>query len=1319
MKKLFLTSLVLLLSLFAGRSGSLTFTTYQRAGSSLSNNAVRKLYEDSRGFIWVGTHKGLNRYDGSRFKVYDRTDFGIESDFINVIREDLDGNLWIGTDNGVVIYRYSTDSFVRLRDFLKGGGPVSCPDDRIFAIERNSRGVMWISSRDGGLYSWNPQTGRLEHHPLSDGDTPLTNIFRIAVGSDDELFLAVYCDDIFRTDARADSLSMLGAGTHPSWFAGDDIEGLVFAPDGKLYVAGNRTGLSEIDLVSSRVRTLWKQPHNHRSIALTMDRSGTLLLSTTCGFVRCNPRSGAVEWQRCETEDRFGLSDDYVTDILPDRNGGLWVGTLHGGVCRHGAYQDNFVKYARTAGGWSLKGCIVTGFAEDSRGRLWVSTLRDGLLLLDGARLERYVGAHIPSDLTAICQDGSSLWLGTRKGVLRLDCASGSVRSYPDQSAGEEKDRRVVSFFRSSAGRTFVCYSVGVQVYDPLSDSFGKVPGMETLTVESMSEDGQGCLWIATYSDGVYVYHQSSGRMIAHYRTQDGSAIPDMVSSVMTDAAGSVWIIGFSSGFFRYEREHNSFYPYNVRNCAPLQTDIYWSALEDKGFLWLSSDSGLVQMDTANGGVRVFTTADGLLQNEFCKSALKRRDGSLVFGCPDGFISFYPDRLLKVSRRPRVFITDMRVNGETVHPSDPKSPVKSNPDIMDRIRLDWRTNTFGFSFADPSSPYPAASRIVCRLEGLEEDFHELSAQNSRSWYNVEPGTYTLQVRHMDVFGDMAAARPDLVVTVAPPFFSSLPGRSLIVLLALLVLGLTVRAVDHNRIRKQRAEMEAFKREKDRQLFKEKMAFFTHVIHEIKTPLTLIQSPLKKLMQSEKSDDVRDDLSIIGNSADYMDRLVKELLDFIRLEEHGYQLHPVRLDAVELIGFIYSNFLDLVRERNIRLEFVHSDASLPVEADKPALTKILSNLLHNAVKYAAGYIRIEAFRDDAGHLVVTVSNDGPAIAAELRERIFEPFVHYGDDELTYSRSFGIGLPFARSLAKRQGGSLTLDDTTEETCFRLLLPGCGMPASLPPVEEPSAPKEVLPDSPMILLVEDNVSLLSYLKAKFTEEAYLVLAASSAEQALTMLSDYKVDMVVADIALNGMNGIELCKKISSDFDLSHIPVIVLSAISSVETKILCMENGASLYIEKPFSMEYLLACVKGILDKRTQLRDAFQASAQDVDMSRFSLPDRDREFLARLDRVILDNLTDSEFQSKNLEELLLMSHSTLNRKVRGLLDTTPNDYIRTKRLAVAAHMLTSSNARVNEVCYAVGFNSPSYFTRCFKAAYGMLPQDYARTERKTNNK
>lgn len=1318
MKKLLLTSL-LLLSLMGGRSASLMFTRYQRAGSGLSNNAVRKLYEDSRGFIWVGTHKGLNRYDGNRFKIYDRTDFGIDSDFINVIREDVDGNLWIGTDNGVVIYQYSTDRFVRLRDILTGESSLSCPNDRIFAIERNSRGVMWVSSRDCGLYSWDPATGILEHHPLVDGDIPLTNIFRIAVGAEDELFLAVYCDDIYRADANADSISILSPGLPPAWFAGDDIEGLVSAPDGKLYVAGNRTGLSEIDLAVSSVRTLWTQPHNHRSIALTMDRGGTLLLSTTCGFVRCNPRSGAVEWQHCDTEDRFGLSDDYVTDILPDHNGGLWVGTLHGGVCRHGAYQDNFVKYARTASGWNLEGCIVTGFAEDCKGRIWVSTLRDGLLLLDGQSLERYAGAHIPSDLTAICQDGSSLWLGTRKGVFRLDCTHGRVRSYPARSSEEGNDRRVVSFFRSSAGQIYVCYSVGVEIHDPVTDSFRKVPGLENLTVESMTEDGKGCLWIATYSDGVYVYHLSSGKLTAHYRTQDGSVIPDMVSSVMTDAAGSVWVIGFSSGFFRFDRKSGAFQPYNVRNCAPLPTDIYWSALSDNGFLWLSSDSGLVQLDTENGGVRVYTTADGLLQDEFCKPALKRRDGSLLFGCPDGFISFCPDRLLMVSRRPHVFITDMHVNGKTVHPSDPKSPVKSNPDLTDCIRLDWRTNTFGFSFADPDSPYPAASRIVCRLKGLEDDFHELSVQNSRSWYNVAPGTYTLQVRYVDMFGETAAARPDLIITVAPPFFSSLPGHIAIILLSLLVLGLSVKIVDRYRIRRQRVEMEAFKHERDRQLVKEKMAFFTHVIHEIKTPLTLIQSPLKKLMQSEKSDDVRDDLSIIGNSADYMDRLVKELLDYISLEEHGYQLHPVPLDAVETIGFIYSNFLDLVRERNIRLEFIHPDASLPVNADKPALTKIMNNLLYNAVKYAAGYIRIDAWRDDAGSLVVTVRNDGPVIPTERRERIFEPFVHYGDDEFTYSRSFGIGLPFARSLAQRSGGSLILDDTAQETCFRLILPGCGAQVSLPPAELPCVPAGEEAASPVILLVEDNEQMRSYIKAKFVEEGYLVMAVPSAGSAMAKLSENKVDMVITDIALSGTNGIELCKNISSDFELSHIPIIILSAISSVETKILCMENGASLYIEKPFSVEYLMACVKGILDKRTQFRSAFLASAQDMDMSRFSLPDRDREFLSKLDKVILDNLTDSDFQSKNLEELLAVSHSTLNRKVRGLLDTTPNDYIRTKRLSVAAQMLVSSNVRVNEVCYAVGFNSPSYFTRCFKAAFGLLPQDYARSERKNTNK
>ncbi|WP_302589565.1 response regulator [Alistipes senegalensis] len=371
-----------------------------------------------------------------------------------------------------------------------------------------------------------------------------------------------------------------------------------------------------------------------------------------------------------------------------------------------------------------------------------------------------------------------------------------------------------------------------------------------------------------------------------------------------------------------------------------------------------------------------------------------------------------------------------------------------------------------------------------------------------------------------------------------------------------------------------------------------------------------------------------------------------------------------------------------------------------------MNKILNNLLHNALKYAESYIEVEA-RSEGGNAVVSIRNDGPIIPKEHRSRIFEPFVQYGND----AKGVGIGLSLARTLAELHGGSLVLDDGTECTDFILTLPLRRTAAEPADGEEATAAPEGGPEKPglpTLLIVEDNADLSAYLRRKLQGE-YRILTAASAERALELLRQQEADLVLSDIALNGMSGLELCKRICGDFETSHIPVILLSALSSTRSKVVGMECGASLYIEKPFSMEYLQACIRNILDKRSAMKNAFKNKAMPLAAHLYNLPHSDEEFLSRLDAIILANISDPNFSNEQLAEAFCLSKSTLNRKIKGLLDTTPNDYIRTKRLVVAAQMLTENHCRINEVCYSVGFNTPSYFAKCFKKFYGILPAEY----------
>lgn len=740
-----------------------------------------------------------------------------------------------------------------------------------------------------------------------------------------------------------------------------------------------------------------------------------------------------------------------------------------------------------------------------------------------------------------------------------------------------------------------------------------------------------------------------------------------------------------------------------------LPSDINYRIIEDdSGNLWISTNKGLICFTPATLETKAYTTTDGLLNNEFNYNAgFKTSDGTLYFGSSDGFIRFNPRTFHTDTRVPEIVITDLRIGERIVKAGEEGSPLTCNIDQTQHIALNARQNSFGFGFALLGFASPASNTILCRLEGYDTRWRKVPESNRIFYSNIPAGSYRLQVKGVNSNGIWNDRHPAVEITVAQRFYKSTPAILLYVLLLIVASILVSHYFYRRAMKRERRRQDEYKRTREIELLNEKMSFFSNIVHEIKTPLTLIRTPLQNILASgECGGEVREDLMVINNNTEYLSQLVKELLDFVKIECHGYMLNCGNLDLIEKIGFLCFNFAETAKDSNLRLTFSHEDEQLFILADEPGLNKILNNLLHNALKYAESYIEVEAKRvgDNA---VVSIRNDGPIIPGEHRSRIFEPFVQYGND----AKGVGIGLSLARTLAELHGGQLVLDDNTTCTDFILTLPLRRAATEPADGEEPTTASEggqEKPELPTLLIVEDNTDLSAYLKRKLQGE-YRIFTAATAERALELLRQQEADLILSDIALNGMSGLELCKRVCADFETSHIPVILLSALSSTRSKVVGMECGASLYIEKPFNMEYLQACIRNILDKRSAMKNAFRSKVMPLAAHLYNLPHSDEEFLSRLDAIILANISDPSFSNEQLAEAFFLSKSTLNRKIKGLLDTTPNDYIRTKRLIVAAQMLTENHCRINEVCYSVGFNTPSYFAKCFKKFYGILPAEY----------
>ncbi len=1177
--KLLISVLSVLCVCFSLQAQAPHFSHFTRDGSGLCYDGIRTILEDSRGNIWIGTYMGLSRYDGRSFVNYGKAELGVDSDFISSLAEDSDGNIYAGTDAGICRYDVRSGVFHSFcSDVLK---------TRVYSMVKDAGGDLLIGSRGKGLYR---KSG--SKLTLAPGTEDLEKVIHIATDDKGLLYLASYCDDIYLYDGK--SLRPICDG----FFKDDNVEGLIvdrFTDDESLYVASKRSGLCRANPITGAVEVLYTIPQGHRPIGIVAD-GYTIWISTTGGLVKYDTNSGEALVYNSTVGDPFTLSTDYVTTVCRDRSGGLWVGTASAGVNYSNPAQDRFQAWWHLSSGVSLEGCGVKGFAEDDDRNIWVATGKMGLLRLDPeGKLEKAGYPQLPDNITSVCSDHTSLWVGTLQGLYRVNLENGKVLYYKHfGDDGQQIENRVVSLYRSSKGDLYVGTPVGVLIYDRGRDLLVPVPALVDITVESFVEDGAGNLWLASYSQGAFCYSPSRQTVEKNYGTNVGvPPVHEMTSSVTLDSHGNVWVIGFSSGFYRYDKTSDVFDRICRATHPNLPSDLYLSALADSnGRLWISSDAGLVLYDSSTGGSVTFHDKDGLLPCEFTKGALKLSDGNLLFGQDDGFIS--------------------------INPAEFESPLPPG-------------ETAGHRVLSPEATGLVSLGIIVFVICLAFLFYRRA---------------------------MAAAK-----------------------------------------RKEEDRNKA----KDAQLYNDRLGFFANVIHEIKTPLTLIRTPLQNLISSgEASSEQMADLEIINNSTEYLDQLVKELLEFVRGEEHGYVLDLKNVDIADTLSFICYNFSNAAKNANIRLSCKSTPEHIVTAVDSKALTKIINNLVHNGIKYSDTYLDIRASVEGQS-VKVRFVNDGQGIPADKRESVFLPFVRYTGQKREYQQSFGIGLAQARTLTELHGGTLVLSDRSDATEFILTLPL--KKAAEARQEEDDDDRPDTGNLPLVLIVEDNADLSSYLRRKLRQN-YKTIAVPSAEKALEVLHQESVDVLLTDIGLENMSGVELCRRVSRDNSISHIPIIVISAISSTETKIKCMENGATMYIEKPFSQDYLDACIKGVLEKRRIQKEAWRGVPS---VPHVELQNRDEDFIRRLNQLISDNIGDPSFSNGQIEEALFISRSSLNRRVKELLGTTPSEYVHKKRLAAAAEMLRSGRVRINEVAYAVGFNSPSYFAKCFKKEFGVLPAEY----------
>ena len=1277
--------------------------------SGLSQSTVYTIMQDRTGFIWIGTKSGLNRFDGTSFKTYRAgTDsHSLGSDFVTALYEDADGKIWVGTDMGVWIYDPMTDSFGRF-DMRCGNGIQVSNNVNVIT---GSHGRIYIAANEQGVFCYDTRSHRLANYRLAG----YSNVSGLAVDSSGRIWLGLFGDGLYSTDASFGRLEPFATADGSRPFASDIVSSILEHAGGQMFVGSDRHGVCRIDPRQHTYTPVADSYGGKNIFVRTLaQRQDEVWVGSEMGLFIYNVKTGSVNHLAYNPADPFSLSDNPIYSLFQDRDGGMWVGTYFGGV---NYLPNTYPLFERFVPQGSMHGRRVRELVQDAGGNIWIGTEDAGLSYMDPQTGEfGYIGesASFPN-IHGLCLDGNRLWVGTFSFGLRLvDVATKRVvRSFVAGSRrGDLRDNTILSIAKSPDGTIYFGTIRGLCRYSEASGGFDYIASVPNVLINDVTFDSSGNMWVATQTNGIYLYRRATRRWTNMSAGNRSGLTSNKVLSVFEDSSGHIWITTQGGGVCRYDDAEGRMKHFTVGRNGIGST--VFQVVEDRQHtLWFTTYGGLVSYNPSKHSIRSYSNGSLMLDNQFnYSSSLLAADGRIYLGSLSGMLRFQPERLNRDRHLPPLVATQLNIGNEVANNFSPDSPLERNIVFTHSLSLSYSQNSFSLHVVPLDYSNALGLEIEYRLEGYDRDWQPMRSDHIIAYSNLPAGSYTLRVRMKDYHNQWGKDEYELDIEVRPHFLLSIWAKLLYLLLAGICIWQTVKYLNARSLQKRQKAIEKFEHEKEQELYESKIHFFTNVAHEIRTPLTLIKAPLENIISSGSiaSAEVKEDLDIMAKNTNRLSDLINQLLDFRKTERDGLRLNYEYCNIERLVTSVYDRFRSVMRERGINSSISMQNGNLHAYVDQEVFTKIVSNLVNNAVKYCASRVVVLLGADD-NHFTLVVKNDGNIIPRDMREKIFQPFFRLDSAMHTTTTGTGIGLAMAKSLAELHGGTIAMDDDDTMNVFRLRLPlKQEAPIMLAAAETPVNGDETPCKGDKkytLLLVEDNVEMRDY-ERKHLMRDYNILTAGDGEEAMQVLADHTVHLIVSDIMMEPMDGMTLLKSVKQSASLSHIPVVLLTAVTSDSAKLEGMENGADAYIVKPFSVNYLAETVGNLLRQREEVKKAY-AQSPFVSSESVSISTADTDFLRRLKEVVGRNIDNSDFNVDALASELNMSRTSLNRKIRGTLDISPNNYIRLERLKTAAQLLKEGSSKVNEVCYMVGFTSPSYFTKCFFQQFGLLPKDF----------
>lgn len=1345
------------------------------ASGKTPSAAIEKLVPSKSGDMWLITaHQGMlcavNNAQSAVPQIYSygknlTGDFKICNDRINFLFEDSYGKVWVGTPDGLCCLDKSNGRYYKQVAFAGKQLVFGSGFNFTCATERN--GILYFGTTSGQMVSFNVSSGNFKTIDIAK-DIKLNAILASGSGN---IYVST---DHGLAIINPKNTAITYAGTRQSKI----MRSLFEDRSGKIWIEPENNGVLKYDPQTQQFKLYTQKTDqytagHHTNYSVFETANGVLwTILRGGGFGYYDPQKDDIAY----FFDQPGTPNQQFSNIISayyaDDTDVLWLSGHEGGVNKIIFQPENFEHHQLNGDLLNKSRNDVRSMLKDKRGRLWIGT-KDGQLYVfkNGKKLDNVL-VNMPQNKTGSiytiteASDGV-VWMGTKGNGLLMavpvtnDGSKYTVKRFtPDpHNVNSLSNKQVYSVIEDSKHRVWVgTFGGGLNlvvkngndlIFKNYKNAFKNYPIATCNVIRNLNQDNKGRIWIAT-NNGLVIFDPDKGMPDNYIFTRYVKTPGDItglgnnsVQVIHKDRSGQMWVGTFGGGLYKQLPDVNGrlqFKFYTKANGLP--NDIILGMVDDaKGNLWIATENGLSRYDPKTEQFNNYGSYEGIADNRFSEAAcLRSHSGQLFFGCSDGFISFYPDKVHNKKFNANIALTNLNINNKNIIPGVKNGPLTYALDKTDQVMLKYDQNLIGIDYT--VLDYRASNKVqyAYMLEGADKDWNYVKNKRQATYTNLSPGKYTFKVKSVsnDLFTNIPQ-KSVLITILPPPWLTIWAYIGYFILLAIAVVIARRIIITMIRLRNKIVV--------EHKLTELKLGFFTNISHELKTPLTLIVSPLKEIEKNEKlSARGRDYINVVNKNTARMIRFINQLLDFRKAQSGKMRLKVSKVEIVGLMREISQYFNQLSHEKNIELLIVSDVDELYAWVDEEKIDIVIYNLLSNAFKFSppGTTIKIEIkYTGGENTFCIVVTDEGSGVSPDKLDDIFELYYENDKAGMNNQKGTGIGLALSKELILSHNGNIRavnnplggmsfvielklnknhfdahhVDFVEEQHTQQLIETAV---AENDAETAPDKKHEQAAGKQHVLIVEDNADLRKFLCSQL-EPTYLIKSAADGAEGLKIANTLMPDLIISDVMMPNMDGIEMLNQLKNNLATSHIPVILLTARSSVENQIEGLKYGADFYITKPFHTDFILASVESLLKRRKQLFENLLNTKNLVQLSpgEILITSKDEQLLKETIKIVENSLADPDFNIDSVAVSVGLGRTTFYKKLKSLTGLAPVEFVRDMRLKRAKQLLDAGEHTISEIAYMVGFSSSGYFSTCFKEQYKTPPTEYLRARKLVGDK